>query len=143
MLSHHAPPHWPQFYLTRVIGTRDLPDVEILTRPDYRLPNAISDLKELQRQIMIDESFRPVRGSDTRDGADVCFHALFEAIADVQRENELPINYDLGVAYANQIFSSRPVPVMNSPLSGSTLLQMTASAGSGNAEHGEHELGKL
>ncbi len=34
LLNPDMPP-WPQFFLTRVIGNEDLPDVEMLTLPAY------------------------------------------------------------------------------------------------------------
>ena len=57
LLNPDTPP-WPQFFLTRVVGSEDLPDVEILTLPAYLSAAAISTLEELQRQLMARGGFR-------------------------------------------------------------------------------------
>ncbi|HEY6331109.1 MAG TPA: hypothetical protein VI756_17405 [Blastocatellia bacterium] len=64
-------PPWPQFFVTRVIGSEDLPDVEILTLPAHQSADAITDPVELQRQIMTPEGedFETVGGSGIHGGA--------------------------------------------------------------------------
>jgi hypothetical protein len=123
---------WPQFFLTRVVGSEDLPDVEILTLPAYPSADAIPNLEELQVQIMAREDFDTVGGSGIDyGGAEACLAALHQVIIDAEIREELPWQPERTREYAEQIFSAQPVPVMNSPLSGSTLGQMVAAAGGG------------
>lgn len=133
LLNPDTPP-WPQFFLTRVVGSEDLPDVEILTLPAYLSAAAIPDLEELQRQIMTREDFETVGGSGIDSGGtEACLSALHQVIIDAEVREELPWQPERIRQYAEQIFAAQPVPVMNSPLSGSTLQQMVEAAGGGAA----------
>ena len=127
---------WPQFFLTKVIGSEDLPDLEILTLPSSSLPLAVPNLRELERIILSREveEFNTIGGSmvDER-GADTCRAALQQVILDAAVREELPWNPEKTERYANQVFVSYPIPVMNSPISGLSLSQMVTSAGSGAA----------
>jgi len=133
LLNPDTPP-WPQFFLTRVVGSEDLPDVEILTLPAYLSAAAIPNLEELQRQLMTREDFDTVGGSGIdHGGVEACLSALHQVIIDAEVREELPWQPERTREYAEQIFSAQPVPVMNSPLSGSTLGQLVAAAGGGAA----------
>jgi hypothetical protein len=127
-------PVWPQFFITRVIGSEDLPDVEILTLPSYPSADALPNLEELQRLIMTGEDFYTVGGSSIDyGGIEACLPALHQVIIDAGIREELVWQPERTEAYAEQVFSSQPVPVLNSPLSGSTLGQMVTAAGGGAA----------
>jgi hypothetical protein len=77
LLFNADTPPWPQFFLTRAIGSEDLPDVEILTLPSYQSADAISDLEELRRRIMTREDFEIVGGSSIDRGGTECAGCLF------------------------------------------------------------------
>lgn len=126
---------WPQVFVTRVIGAEDLPDVEILTLAAYQSPAAIPDLEHLERLLHSGavEEFQMIGGSSIDYSAEACRAALHQVIIDASVREGLPWNPGRTEAYAREIFSSYPVPVMNSPLSGSSLLQMVTAAGSGAA----------
>jgi len=64
---------------------------------------------------------------------DACRAALHQVIIDAALRENLPWNPTRTETYADEIFSSYPVPVMNSPVSGSSLLQMVTAAGAGAA----------
>ncbi len=133
LLNPDTPP-WPQFFLTRVVGSEDLPDVEILTLPAYLSASAIPKLEELQRQLMTSEDLNTIGGSGIdHGGVEACLSALHQVIIDAGVREELPWQPERTREYADQVFTSQPVPVMNSPLSGSTLGQLVAAAGGGAA----------
>lgn len=132
-LDHDATP-WPQFFLTRVIGSEDLPDVEILTLSAFPSADAPLNLDELRRLIMAREDFETVVWSGIDyGGSEACLAALHQVIIDAEIREELPWQPERTRAYAEQVFSAQPVPVMNSQLSGSTLGQMLTAAGGGAA----------
>jgi hypothetical protein len=133
LLFNPDTPPWPQFFVTRVIGSEDLPDVEILTLPAYLSADALPNLEELQRRMLAREDFDTVGGSGIDYGAEACLAALHQVIIDAEAREELPWQPERAREYAEQIFSGQPVPVMNSPLSGSTLGQMVAAAAGGGA----------
>ena len=123
----------PQFFVTRIIGSEDQPDVEILTLPAYPYPAAISNFEQLEREVLLGEEFPTIAGSSIDSGPDACLTALNQLIINAGVREGLfwkPESYE---AYARDIFSSQAVPVMNSPVSGSTLLQMVTAAGGGAA----------
>jgi hypothetical protein len=129
--DNHAP---PQMFVTRVVGTEDLPDVEILTLPNYHSPAALPDLGELERLILRQEDFPTVGGSSIDyGGVAACRAALHQVIIDASVREGLPWNPERTEAYAEAIFSRNEVPVMDSPLSGATLLKMVTQAGAGAA----------
>jgi hypothetical protein len=130
--SINAPIH-PQFFVTRVVASEDLPDVEILTLPAYPSADAIQNLEQLERQILLREDFETIGGSSIDRGSESCLAALHQVIIDAAVREGLPWAPERSEAYAREIFSSQPVPVMNSPLSGSTLLQLVTAAGGGAA----------
>jgi hypothetical protein len=118
------------------MASEDLPDVEILTLPHYESRGAIPDLKHLERLLHSGsvEEFELIGGSGIdHGGADACRAAIHQVIIDAAVRERLPWNPKGTEAYADKIFSSYPVPVMNSPVSGSTLLQMVTAAGGGAA----------
>ena len=122
---------WPQMFITRVVGSEDLPDVEILTLPGYPMPRDIPDLEHLQLILSHSRDFETVvRPGIDRRGADAVRAALHQVIIDASEQQGLSGNPLRMERYAQELFSSYPVPIMNSPLSGSSLLQM---AGSGAA----------
>ncbi len=128
--------NWPQMFLTQVMASEDLPDVEILTLPHYESPDAIPDLKHLERLLHSGsvEEFELIGGGGIdHGGVNACRAAMHQVIIDAAVRERLPWNPKATEAYADTIFSSYPVPVMNSPVSGSTLLQMVTAAGGGAA----------
>jgi hypothetical protein len=128
--------HWPQVFLTRVIADEDLPDVEILTLPSYHSSEAIPDLEQLEILLFSRsvEEFQTVGGTSIDyGGSEACRAALHQVIIDAAVREGLPWNPERTEAYSQEIFSSYPVPVMNSPLTGSSLLQMVTAAGAGAA----------
>jgi hypothetical protein len=128
--------NWPQVFLTRVMASEDLPDAEILTLPHYESRDAIPDLKHLERLLHSGsvEEFALIGGSGIdHSGVDACRAAMHQVIIDAVVRERLPWNPKGAEAYADTIFSSYPVPVMNSPVSGSTLLQIVTAAGGGAA----------
>ena len=126
---------WPQIFITRVLGSDDLPDVEVLTLPNYQSSDAIPDFEHLQNLLLerTIEDFPIVGGSSIDHSLDACCAALHQVIIDASVREELPWNPDRDKAYAEEIFSSYPIAVMNSPVSGSSLLQMVTAVGSGAA----------
>jgi hypothetical protein len=83
---------------------------------------------------MTREDFETVGGSGIdHGGAGACLSALHQVIIDAEVREGLPWQPERTREYAEQIFSAQPVPVMDSPLSGSTLAQMVAAAGGGAA----------
>jgi hypothetical protein len=122
-------PAQPQFFVTRIVGSEDLPDVEILTLPNYPSSDAISDLEHLARQILLRENFEVIGGSSIDYGPEACLAALHQVIIDAGIREGLPWAPQRTEEYAKGIFASQPVPVMNSPVSGSTLLQMVTAGG--------------
>jgi hypothetical protein len=114
---------WPEVFITRVIGTEDLPDVEILTLPAYTSPEAVPDLEHLERLLLSRsvEEFETIGGSSVNHrGVDACQAALHQVIIDAAVREGLPWSPERIAAYAGEIFSAHPLPVMNSPISGST-----------------------
>jgi hypothetical protein len=129
-------PRWPQFFLTRVVGSDDLPDVEILTLPSYESSSAIRDLEDLEKLLLSREveEFQSVGGSSIDRDARACVAALHQVVLDAYvREDMPPWDPAQVQAYVDKIYSSYPVPVVNSPMSGSSMLQMVTAAGSGAA----------
>lgn len=127
---------WPQVFITRVIGSDDLPDVEILTLPSYPYSTAIPDLEHLEALLLSREveEFQTIGGSSIDRHPRACLAALHQVVLDAYvREDMPPWDPKQVEAYAEKIYSSYPVPVMNSPVSGSSLLQMVTAAGSGAA----------
>lgn len=127
---------WPQIFITRIIGTEELPDVEILTLPEYISPNAIPNLNHLHRLLQFQsiEEFPTIYTSVVDSGGiDACRDALRRIINDGTAREELPLNTKMTDEYAEVIFSSYPVPVMNSPITGASLMQMVKAAGTGAA----------
>ena len=127
---------WPQFFITRVIGSDDLPDVETLTLPSYQFSSAIPDLEHLENLLLSHEveEFQTIGGSSIDRGPHACFAALHQAVLDAYVREDMPPWDPAHVqAYAENIYSAYPVPIMNSPVSGSSLLQMVTAAGSGAA----------
>ena len=124
----------PQLFVTRVVGPEDLPDVEIVTLPNYRSPAAIMELGELEALILQGDHFPTVGGSSIDyGGIEACRAALHQVIIDASVREGLPWNPDRTKAYAESIFAGNPVPMMESPVSGATLLQMVTTAGAGAA----------
>ena len=126
---------WPQFFVTLVIGSEALPDVEILPLPAYEQANQITDLRDLENLIIS----RQVEGFETIGGGSImslpgdCLTALHQAIIDACVREELPWQPERWNIYAQEIFDKRSVAVMNSPISGKTLSEMVAAAGGGAA----------
>ena len=127
---------WPQFFITHVVGNDDLPDVEILTLPRYEAPDAIKTIDELaafihSRQV---EEFEPIGGSGIDYDSRACLAALHQVILDAHvREEMPPWDPEQIERYAETIYASYPLPIMNSPLTGSSLLQLVTAAGGGAA----------
>jgi hypothetical protein len=127
---------WPQFFITRIVGSEDLPDVEILTLPGYQSSSAIPDLEHLESLLLSHEveEFQTIGGSSIYHDPRACLTALHQVVLDAcVRENMLPWEPAQVQAYAETIYSEYPIPVMNSPVSGSSLMQMVTAAGSGAA----------
>jgi hypothetical protein len=123
---------WPQYLITRIVGTEDLPDVEILTLAYYPSSSAISELAQLQTLLLSPEfeEFK-IRSSAISYDPGACLAALDQVILDAYVREKMPeCNPSRVSEYAEKIYSLYPVPVMNSPISGSTLLQMLTAAGS-------------
>lgn len=127
---------WPQFFITRVIGSDDLPDVEILTLPSYQSSSVIPDLEHLENLLLSHEveEFQTIGGSSIDRGPRASFATLHQVVLDAYVREDMPPWDPAHVqAYAEKIYSAYPVPVMNSPVSGSSLLQMVTATGSGAA----------
>ena len=135
-----TPPLRPQLFVTRVIGNEDQPDVEILTLPAY--PSDIAmDIEQVRQEVLLSDEFQVVRESRIEFGPNACLTALHRVIIDAGVRENLPWEpvsdpddaSNRYKTYAQEIFASQPVPVMNSPVSGSTLLQMVTATGGGAA----------
>ena len=72
----------PQFFVTRILGSEDLPDVEILTLPSYHSSSAIEDLEGLERLILTREYFETIGGSSIDHSANACISALHQVVID-------------------------------------------------------------
>ena len=139
---------WPQMFVTRILGNEDLPDVEILTLPRYESPDAIKTIEELaellhSRQI---EEFQLLGGSSIDHDSRACFAALHQVILDAHvREEMPPWDPKQTEEYAETIYRAYPLPIMNSPLTGSSLLQLVTAAGGGAAFMAAfpHDLGHI
>lgn len=139
---------WPQVFVTRVLGSDDLPDVEILTLPSYESKDAIVSLEALAellhtRQV---EQFNMIGGSSVDHDERACFAALHQVILDAHiREDMLPWNPQQTEQYAETIYAAYPLPIMNSPLTGSSLMQLVTAAGSSAAFMAAfpHDLGHI
>jgi hypothetical protein len=123
----------PQFFVTRIIGADDEPDVEILTLPAYPSADAINDIEQVEQELFFGGEFRITAGSSVDRSSDACLEALHQVIVDGGIREGLVWKPEHYKAYAQEIFNAIPLPVMNSPLSGSTLLQMVTAAGGGAA----------
>jgi hypothetical protein len=117
-----------QFFVTRIIGTEELPDVEILTLPAYPSTDGILNLNGLQSLV---QEYGLHIGSTPRkiDGSGAGIAVLHQVIVDAEAREGFPQLTELSRVYAEEIFCTQPVPVMNSPLTGSTLMQMVTAAG--------------
>jgi len=139
---------WPQVFVTRVIGDEDLPDVEILTLPGYKSVDAIKTIEELaallhSRQV---EEFELIGGSSIDHDSRACLAALHQVILDAHvREDMPPWDPKQIGKYAETIYASYPLPIMNSPLTGSSLSQLVTAAGGGAAFMAAlpHDLGHI
>ena len=139
---------WPQFFVTRVVGNEDLPDVEILTLPRYETPDDIKTIDELaaflhSHQV---EDFVPIGGSGIDYDSRACLAALHQVILDAHVREEMPPWDPKQIElYAETIYASYPLPIMNSPLTGSSLLQLVTAAGGGAAFMAAfpHDLGHI
>jgi hypothetical protein len=139
---------WPQVFVTRVIGNEDLPDVEILTLPSYEFADAIESLEglaELLHSHQVEE-FQLVGGSSIDHDSRACLAALHQVILDAHVREEMPPWDPTQIErYAESIYASYLLPIMNSPLTGSSLLQLVTAAGGGAAFMAAfpHDLGHI
>ena len=139
---------WPQYFITRIVGNEDLPDVEILTLPQYESADPIKTLDELAAYLHSHqvEEFVPIGGSGIDHDSRACLAALHQVILDAHvREEMPPWDPKQIVSYAETIYASYPLPIMNSPLTGSSLLQLVTAAGGGAAFMAAfpHDLGHI
>lgn len=119
-----------QFFITRVVGTEDLPDLEILTLPAYKSVDAILNLNELQRRISNrDYGLKINSAPRTIDGSERYIAIIHQAIVDAQVRENIPQIIEASKVYAEEIFCTQPVPILNSPLTGSTLMKIVGAAG--------------
>jgi hypothetical protein len=97
--------------------------------------SALSDLESLERIILSGEveEFQTIGGSSIYHDPKACIGALHQVIIDAAVREGLPWNPPATEAYARKIYSEYPVPVMNSPISGASIMQMVTAAGSGAA----------
>ena len=139
---------WPQVFVTHVIGDEDLPDVEILTLPGYKSVDAIKTIEELaallhSRKV---EEFELIGGSSIDHDSRACLAALHQVILDAHVREEMPPWDPKQIEhYAETIYASYPLPIMNSPLTGSSLSQLVTAAGGGAALMAAfpHDLGHI
>jgi len=139
---------WPQVFVTRVIGNEDLPDVEILTLPSYKSADAIKSIEALAELLHSHqvEEFKLIGGSSIDHDSRACLAALHQVILDAHvREDMPPWDPKQIEDYAEAIYASYPLPIMNSPLTGSSLLQLVTAAGGGAAFMAAfpHDLGHI
>jgi len=123
----------PQFFITRIVGGENLPDVEIISLPSFRSSEAIKNLDDLEQQILSRRDFETIGGSSIMFFPGACLAALHQAILDAMVREEMPWDPAGTEAYANQIYGSQPIPLMNSPLTGASLGQLVTAAGGGAA----------
>ena len=150
-------PRWPQALSTRVFGDAGLPDLEIHTVPNYpeddgwkeapfigsagpsaqkstvavREPGfatAGEKLAELQTAMRADASLTV---SSIRSGPDAAFGMLLQCVTQTGLPSaSRPSEVQPVVNFARAVYSDYQIPVINSPLSGTTLAELanTASA---------------
>ena len=119
-----------QLFITHVIGENGQPDIDIVTFPDQLGQPAIADFEEFRVDMAEDEDFRPVRISQIVETTDVIQRALVQAIADGATQEGLSIYPSTARDYAEAIYKTHPLPIMNSPLSGMSMSQMVEGASS-------------
>jgi hypothetical protein len=122
-----------QFFIVRIVGNEDQPDVEILTLPAGPHMASMSDFEQLEREVLHGETFPTIAGSSIDSSPNACLAALHQVILDGGIREGLFWNPEHYAAYARDIFSTQPVILMNSPISGSTLAQLVGAAGWGTA----------
>jgi hypothetical protein len=127
----------PQVFITHVLSPGDLPNVEILTIPNYPFQTGINDAGAVLQQLQIEGFAIRVEYFE----ADVRLETLSEGIAVLLRNGEFRDridDVDIGTTridnetlrlYAQQVVFSQPIPIMNSPISGSTLANMVGAGG--------------
>jgi hypothetical protein len=127
-------PLYPQFFLTRVVGSEDFPDVEILTLPAYPSAGVLPDMYELRRELSHLGHFLWGSTDFLYDSFDHphCLLALQSLMTEPYERESLSYTPEAIETYAYEVYTTQPVPVMNSPLSGSTLSQLVAT-GAGSA----------
>lgn len=148
-------PKWPQVLSTRVYGGAGLPDIEILTVPNYadrkaraaellhkletlrspdsQVPAPARGSAEIEREIsvlhseMLADTNLQVSSIKSEPGA--AFAMLLRCLSPTDfGPNERAENTELIVEFARSLYEDFQIPVINSPLSGITLAELASSA---------------
>jgi len=129
-LKRSAPPDHVQFFITRIVGSGNFPDVDIITLPSYK-GYAPLGYDELVRITVGDgrkqSPSSPLVLSPPTSPSDTVLAALAISISDAIPKRT-PGDGQLVNAYIEDVYTNYQVPVLNSPLTGWTLQKLAESA---------------
>ena len=121
-----------QFFVTHVVGSEELPNVAIITLPEYPYSESVSDMTQLMNYMS--GEFIPRPDTLTTDiNPDHYRTLLADIVTDAQQREDFPPTPQTLLPYVDSIISNCPLPTMHYPISGETLLHMITAAGSSAA----------